>query len=76
MTWKLICHHDRKCSDEEYGEKTVSIDLDGKEAELTFIDHPANEMSVSFFDKFSQKKGYRNRNKLESNKFLVFQINF
>jgi len=32
--------------DEEYGEKSVSVALDGQEAELTFIDHPSNEMSV------------------------------
>ena len=32
--------------DDEYGEKSVCVDLDGQEAELTFIDHPANEMSV------------------------------
>lgn len=33
--------------DDEFGEKTVSILLDGEESELIFIDHPANEMSVS-----------------------------
>ena len=32
--------------DEEYGEKSVSVALDGQEAELIFIDHPSNEMSV------------------------------
>jgi hypothetical protein len=32
--------------DDEYGEKSVCVELDGQEAELTFIDHPANEMSV------------------------------
>jgi hypothetical protein len=31
-----------------FGEKTVSILLDGEESELIFIDHPASEMSVSF----------------------------
>jgi Rad/Gem-related GTP binding protein 1 len=34
--------------DDEFGEKTVSILLDGEESELIFIDHPAIEMSVSF----------------------------
>ena len=32
--------------DDEYGEKTVSVSLDGQEAELNFIDHPSNEMGV------------------------------
>ena len=32
--------------DDEYGEKSVSVKLDGEEVELCFIDHPANEMSV------------------------------
>ena len=34
--------------DDEYGEKSVSVSLDGQEAELRFIDHPSNEMSVGF----------------------------
>ena len=34
-------------ADDEYGEKTVSVSLDGQEAELNFIDHPSNEMGVS-----------------------------
>lgn len=34
--------------DDEFGEKTVSILLDGEESELVFIDHPSAEMSVSF----------------------------
>ena len=33
-------------SDEEYGEKSISVRLDGEEVELSFIDHPSNEMSV------------------------------
>ena len=33
-------------SDEEYGEKSISVKLDGEEVELSFIDHPSNEMSV------------------------------
>ena len=32
--------------DEEYGEKSVSVALDGQESELVFIDHPSYEMSV------------------------------
>ena len=32
--------------DDEYGEKSVSVRLDGEEVELCFIDHPSNEMSV------------------------------
>lgn len=34
-------------SDDEFGEKTVSILLDGEESEMVFIDHPHIEMSVS-----------------------------
>ncbi|XP_035911911.1 uncharacterized protein LOC118512079 isoform X1 [Anopheles stephensi] len=35
---------DRK--DDEFGEKTVSVLLDGEESEMIFIDHPNVEMSV------------------------------
>lgn len=35
-------------SDDEFGEKSVSVLLDGEESELTFIDHPYSEMSVSY----------------------------
>jgi hypothetical protein len=34
-------------ADDEFGEKTVSILLDGEESEMIFIDHPSVEMSVS-----------------------------
>lgn len=34
-------------ADDEFGEKTVSILLDGEESEMVFIDHPSIEMSVS-----------------------------
>lgn len=34
-------------ADDEFGEKTVSILLDGEESEMVFIDHPSSEMSVS-----------------------------
>ena len=37
---------DEVVADDEYGEKTVCVSLDGQEAELTFIDHPTSEMSV------------------------------
>jgi len=33
--------------DDEFGEKTVSVLLDGKESEMIFIDHASAEMSVS-----------------------------
>lgn len=33
--------------DEEYGEKSVSVMLDGEESEIMFVDHPADEMTVS-----------------------------
>ena len=42
--------------DDEYGEKSVCISLDGREAELSFIDHAANEMSVSELPPTSTKK--------------------
>ena len=32
--------------DDEYGERSVSVSLDGDESELIFIDHTAGEMSV------------------------------
>ena len=34
-------------SDEEFGERSVSVVLDGEESELVFIDHTSGEMSVS-----------------------------
>lgn len=33
--------------DDEFGEKTISILLEGEESEMVFIDHPHVEMSVS-----------------------------
>ena len=42
---QLIC-----VPDDEFGEKSVSVSLDGQEAELIFIDHPSNEMSVGSTD--------------------------
>lgn len=33
--------------DDESGEKSVSVLLNGEESELTFIDHSTTEMSVS-----------------------------
>lgn len=34
-------------ADDEFGEKTVSVLLDGQESDMVFIDHPYVEMSVS-----------------------------
>merc|ERR1712228_931370 len=31
---------------EEYGEKSICVNVDGEEVELAFIDHPSYEMSV------------------------------
>lgn len=39
-------------TDDEFGEKTVSVLLDGEESEIVFIDHPSTEMSVSSFFSF------------------------
>ena len=36
-----------RITDDEYGERSVSVSLDGDESELIFIDHTAGEMSVS-----------------------------
>lgn len=33
--------------DDDYGQKTVSVLLDGQETDLEIVDHPACEMSVS-----------------------------
>ena len=51
MNYKLfsviLFYEEILLTDDEYGEKTVSVSLDGQEAELNFIDHPSNEMGVS-----------------------------
>ena len=44
-TSEYICAYDTSL-DEEFGQKTVSVMLDGREAELEIVDHPASEMSV------------------------------
>lgn len=35
------------CSEDDYDEKSVSVLLEGEEAELVFVDHPRAEISVS-----------------------------
>ncbi|KAL0117430.1 hypothetical protein PUN28_010339 [Cardiocondyla obscurior] len=47
-TSDYICAYDASL-DEEYGQKNVSVMLDGHETELEIIDHPASEMSVETF---------------------------
>ncbi|XP_012273213.1 ras-related protein Rab-44 [Orussus abietinus] len=47
-TSEYICAYDASL-DEEYGQKTVSVMIDGQETELEIIDHPASEMSVETF---------------------------
>ncbi|XP_053980059.1 GTP-binding protein RAD-like [Hylaeus volcanicus] len=47
-TSDYICAYDTSL-DEEYGQKNVSVMLDGQETELEIIDHPAAEMSVETF---------------------------
>ncbi|GAB1859678.1 GTP-binding protein REM 1 [Camponotus japonicus] len=47
-TSEYICAYDASL-DEEYGQKSVSVMLDGQETELEIIDHPAAEMSVESF---------------------------
>ena len=43
ITNMFSCH----VTDDEFGEKSVCVLLDGEESELTFVDHPSSEMSVS-----------------------------
>ena len=43
ITNAFPCH----VTDDEFGEKSVCVLLDGEESELTFVDHPSSEMSVS-----------------------------
>lgn len=42
--------------DDDFGERSVSVSLDGVESELIFIDHTSGEMSVSgnisYFDEY------------------------
>ncbi|XP_076247057.1 uncharacterized protein LOC143187018 isoform X2 [Calliopsis andreniformis] len=47
-TSDYICAYDTSL-DEEYGQKSVSVMIDGQETELEIIDHPAAEMSVESF---------------------------
>ncbi|XP_062553133.1 uncharacterized protein LOC134218228 [Armigeres subalbatus] len=46
MTSEYMHTYDASLADDEFGEKTVSILLDGEESEMIFIDHPNVEMSV------------------------------
>nr|CAD7194172.1 unnamed protein product [Timema douglasi] len=45
-TSEYICAYDTSL-DEEFGQKTVSVMLDGREAELEIVDHPSSEMSTA-----------------------------
>lgn len=47
-TSDYICAYDASL-DEEYGQKSVSVMLDGQETELEIIDHPSAEISVETF---------------------------
>ena len=44
---KTFLYKDFTFTDEEFGERSVSVVLDGAESELVFIDHAHGEMSVS-----------------------------
>ncbi|GAB6025898.1 GTP binding protein overexpressed in skeletal muscle, variant 2 [Chamberlinius hualienensis] len=44
--------------DDDYGEKSVSVLLDGEESEMVFIDHPSSEMSVENFVSTYEPHGY------------------
>lgn len=45
-TSEYICAYDLSL-DDDYGQKTVSVLLNGTEIDLEVVDHPACEMSVS-----------------------------
>ncbi|KAL7640309.1 UNVERIFIED_CONTAM: hypothetical protein RMT77_009723 [Armadillidium vulgare] len=45
MTSEYMNTYDVSLGDDEFGEKSVSVLLDGEETEVIFIDHPAHEMS-------------------------------
>ncbi|XP_034236658.1 ras-related protein Rap-2a-like, partial [Thrips palmi] len=47
-TSEYICAYDTSL-DEEFGQKTVSVLLDGQESDLEIVDHPAAEMSAEAF---------------------------
>ncbi|XP_058792877.1 uncharacterized protein LOC131665185 isoform X2 [Phymastichus coffea] len=47
-TSEYICAYDASL-DDEYGQKSVSVMIDGQETELEIIDHPTTEMSVETF---------------------------
>ncbi|XP_057329998.1 GTP-binding protein RAD-like isoform X1 [Microplitis mediator] len=47
-TSEYICAYDASL-DDEYGQKSVSVMIDGQEAELEIVDHPASEMAVESF---------------------------
>ncbi|XP_043288129.1 uncharacterized protein [Venturia canescens] len=47
-TSEYICAYDASL-DDEYGQKNVSVMVDGQETELEIIDHPSSEMSVESF---------------------------
>lgn len=45
---RVLKNHDICFTDDEYGQKSVSVMIDGQETELEIIDHPSSEMSVSY----------------------------
>ncbi|KAK0158810.1 hypothetical protein PV328_009761 [Microctonus aethiopoides] len=47
-TSEYICAYDASL-DDEYGQKSVSVMIDGQETDLEIIDHPASEMAVESF---------------------------
>ena len=57
-THPLFLDYPSPTADDEYGEKSVSVSLDGQEAEITFIDHPSNEMSVSWHNIYEYEYRY------------------
>ena len=61
-------------TDDEYGERSVSVSLDGDESELIFIDHAAGEMSVRFLKMhyyISCRMNYLNRLRENANNMFA-----
>ena len=68
----LFLDYPSPTADDEYGEKSVSVSLDGQEAEITFIDHPSNEMSVSIHHEYVRVCNFAVIGSTVSTAFITF----
>lgn len=64
-TSEYICAYDLSL-DDDYGQKTVSVLLNGQETDLEVVDHPACEMSVSYSN-YNPRNEKKNKNKNYNN---------